>query len=272
MVRRSINFALLVALILGEVAFHKPFLAAQKEKTFTAEQVIESVIALYGNGGGRAVLEQIRRNGVERGQLTQIGNDGRTEKADYYWRFIRGASSDKDKFRLDQKSPQLEYALVHNGGQTWGVMKGSSFTPRQDAADNFLAPHRHGLDALLRYKENGSTIALAGREKHKGLDLYVMDLTDKEKRRTRYYVSATTARVLWLEYEEPGPDAANPIKYMTKFFDYRVAQGTLVPKRTLTFEGGKQIQEKTVKTITYGVKMDDSLFQNPDAPTPSATP
>jgi hypothetical protein len=272
--RRSIRLPLLIAVILGGVTSYNTILAAQdkQDKPVTAEQVVEWTIAIYGGGAGRVALTQIRRNGIERGELTLIGRDGRTEKADYSWRFIRGENSDKDKFRLDQKSPTLEYALVHSGGRTWGIINGASFTPRQDAMDNFLTQERHGLDTLLRYKENGSTIAYVGREKPKGLDLYVVDVTDKEKHRTRFYVSARTLRVLWLEYEAPGPDAATPVKYLRKFSDYNYAQGTLVPKRTVTFEDGKQIQEKKVKTITYGVKMEDSLFQNPEAQTSSVTP
>ena len=43
----------------------------------TAEQVAETVILIYGGGGGRSVLDQIRRNGVERGKLTRTASDGR---------------------------------------------------------------------------------------------------------------------------------------------------------------------------------------------------
>jgi hypothetical protein len=59
---------------------------------------------------------------------------------------------------------------------------------------------------------------------------------------------------------------------LTKFADYRYAQGTLVPYRTLTFEDGKQTQEMRIMTITYGVKMEDALFQNPDVQASSVTP
>ncbi|MDX6613154.1 MAG: hypothetical protein QOD75_2340 [Blastocatellia bacterium] len=250
----------------------KPLDRTPASGAVTAEQVVESVIAIYGFGGGRAVLNQVRRNGVERGEITRMGSDGRTETAEYSFRFIRGENADKDKFRVDQKSPTLEYALVFNGGQTWGVMNGASFVPRQEATKGFLAQQRRGLDALLRYKENGSTIAMVNREKQKGLDLFVVDLTDKDKLRTRYFVSAKSLRVLWLEYDEPGADANTPVKIMVKFSDYRYAQNTLSPKHTVTLEDGKQTQEITVKTITYGVKLEDSLFKNPDAQASSTTP
>ncbi|MEP6707613.1 MAG: hypothetical protein ABJC05_08840 [Pyrinomonadaceae bacterium] len=258
-----------IALILVGVALYGSPVAAGQEKTFTPEQIAESVITIYG---GRPALLQIRRNGLERGKATAIRDDGRTEESRYERRFVRGESFDKDKIRLDQKSPTLEYALIYNGGHTWGIINGAAFTPRQEATESFLSAQRHGLDALLRYKENGSTLALSNREKQKGLDLYVLDLTDKEKHKTRFYISAKSAHVLWLEYEEPGQDPTRPVKYLTKFADYRYAQGTLVPYRTLSFEDGKQTQEMRIMTITYGVKMEDALFQNPDVQTSSVTP
>jgi hypothetical protein len=224
---------------------------------FTAEQITEGVILAYGTRPG---LEQIRRNGVERGRLTRVGADGRTEEASYERRFIRGASADKDKVRLDQKLPTIEYSLVYGDGRLWGLINGSAFTPREDATVDFQSQLWHGLDALLRYKENGSTLSLGGKDKHQGVDLYIIDLTDKDKRRTRYYISARSLRVIYLEYEE----GSTPVKYMRRFYDYRSAQGTLVPFLSRFFEDGKQTQETRIMTVTYGIKMEDSLFQNPD--------
>jgi hypothetical protein len=236
-------------------------------KNPTADQIAESVVFIYGR---REFLQQIRRNGVERGRFTHIADDGRTEETTYERRFVRGENSVKDKIRIDQKMPTMSFSLIYDDGRTWGVINGSAFTPRQEATASFLSEQWHGLDALLRYKENGSTVALISREKQKGLDLYVLDLTDKEKRVTRYYISAKTLRVLWLEYEQPPTDGAKPIKYMKKYADYRYAQGTLVPYNTRTFENDKQTQEQHILTVTFGVKMDDALFQNPETQTTTA--
>jgi hypothetical protein len=244
----------------------KKVAAPKSGAEFTADQITEGVILAYGSRPG---LEQIRRNGVERGRLTRIAADGRTEEASYERRFIRGASADKDKVRLDQKLPTIEYSLVYGDGRLWGLINGSAFTPREDATIEFQSLLWHGIDALLRYKENGSALALSGKEKHQGVEYYVIDLTDKEKRRTRYYVSTKLLRVMWLEYEE-APAGGTPIKYMRRFYDYRTAQGTLVPYRTVFFEDGRQTQETRVMTVTYGIKMEDSLFQNPDAPQPTS--
>ncbi|HEX9424072.1 MAG TPA: hypothetical protein VF899_12580 [Pyrinomonadaceae bacterium] len=235
----------------------------KNQKNFSAEQIVESAIFLYGS---RPVLAQIRRNGIERGRICRPTCDmGKTEEAVYERRFVRGESMDKDKIRLDQKMPTLEYSLIYGSGRLWGIINGAAFTPRQDATDTFLAQHRHSLDTLLRYKENGSTLNLIGKQKQKGIDLYVLDVVDKDKQSTRYYISAKTLHVLWLEYEEPAPGGSAPMKYSRKFMDYRLAQGTLVPYRSVLLEDGKQIQETRTLNVTYGIKLDDSLFKSPEA-------
>ena len=75
----------------------------------------------------------------------------------------------------------------------------------------------------MRYKENGSTLELAGHEKLMGVDYFFIDVTDKAGRKTRFYVSSKTYRVMMLEYEEDG------VKYRRRFYNYNYAQGTLVP-------------------------------------------
>jgi hypothetical protein len=261
--RRFINLALILALLASAFALPAQVRAAQDSKNYTAEQIAETVILVFGS---RERLEQIRRNGLENGKLTRIADDGRTEEATYQRRFIRGADSSKDRIRLDQKTPNLEYSLIYGDGKTWGLLNGAFFTPRFDTATEFLSSAWHSLDALLRYKENGSTLALLGKDKQKGIDFYTLEVTDKEKRKTRYAVSAKLFRVLWLEYEAPATEGGTPVKYKRQFFDYKYAQNTLVPYRSVLFEDGRQTQEARVLTITYGLRLEDSLFQNPEAP------
>lgn len=210
------------------------------------------------------MLDHIRRYGEEHGKITRYTTEGTAEEANYERRFVRGESLEKDKIRLDQKLPTMEYSLIYGDGKLWGLINGTTFTPRQDAVANFFAQHIHSIDSLLRYKECGSTITLVGKEQQKGLQLYVLDLVDKENRKTRYYVSARTLRVLWLEYEE-AVSGGTPVKYTRKFLDYRAVQQTLVPYRILLLEDGRQSQETRVLNVTYGVKVDDAIFKSPAA-------
>ncbi len=288
MFRRIINLALSLVLLTGVVALsclsqaqaqtpaptpipaptpEKPEKQSKQQQP-TAEAVAETVIYVNGTREGMA---QVRRTGNERGRITRINVEGNPEEVAYDRRFIRGENMEKDRIRLEQKMPTAEYALIFSGGQTWGIINEAIFTPRQDTAQEFLARQWHGLDALLRYKENGSTVAYIGKEKQMGVDLHVVDLTDKEKRRTRFYISAKTARVLSLEYEEASGGGGKPVKLQRKFYDYRLAQGTFVPFRTVLYRDGKQAEETRIMTITYGSKVDESLFVNPNAPATTTT-
>ena len=218
------------------------------------------MILIYGT---RPALDQIRRNGVERGRITRYNAEGNAEETSYERRFVRGENLEKDKIRLDQKLPTMEYSLIFGEGKLWGFINGAAFTPRQDATANFISQHHHSIDSLLRYKECGSTLTLVGKEQQKGLDLFVVDLTDKEKRKTRYYISARSLRILWLEYEEGDPGGV-PVKFTRKFLDYRARPADTGPYRVVLLEDGRQSQETRVLTITYGVKISDSIFKSPE--------
>jgi hypothetical protein len=262
LIRRFIVFLVLCVFLLSQALTVTARVVPSDDKTYTVEQIVESVILVYGS---RAALEHIRRNGVERGKITRITAQGTAEEANYERRFVRGENLDKDKIRLDQKLPSMEYSLIYGDGKLWGIINGAMFTPRQDAAASFLSQHLHSIDSLLRYKECGSTLTLVGKEQQKGLELYVIDLVDKEKRKTRYYISARTLRVLWLDYEDAPTAGGTPVKYTRRFLDYRAVQQTLVPYHVVLIEDGKQTQETYILTITYGAKLDESIFKNPEA-------
>jgi len=245
---------------------------AKVDKTATpsAENIAELVLAVTArSAAARDVLKQIRRNGVEYGHITRLTSEGRTEEVTYEQRFVHGETAAKDKIRIDQKTPANEYALVYNEGHIYGIINGTMFTPLDETTASFVARTRHGLDTLLRYKENGSTVTYVNKDKQKNIDLYIIDLTDKDKQTTRYFVSAKTYHVLALEYEETPPGADKPIKYRRTFHDYRYVQNTLVPYRTVLYADDKQIEEARVLTVTYGIRMDDTYFQNPQAATAS---
>lgn len=264
---RLLTFAICLSILSSSLVTR-----ADDPKALTAEQITEGVIALAGNGLGRISLNQIRRNGVERGRLTRILNDGRSEEARYELRFVRGDKSEKDKVRLDNKTPQAEYSLIYGEGRIFGIINGSPFIPRAETSADFISQQAHSIDALLRYKENESKVSSAGKDKHQGVDVYVIDLVDKPSRKTRYFISAKSFRVLWLEYEETPPGGSQAVKYTKRFYDYRIAQGTQVPYRTVLLEDGRQVLETRILTITYGVRMEDSVFQNPEAASSTGNP
>lgn len=221
----------------------------------TAEQVADSSIIIYGFPTGRALLNQIRKTTFERGRSVSTDAQGKSETTSYQRWVIRAESLDKEKIRVDLDSPTSRYSLVYSGDRVFGIDNNTMFSPRQDVSRAFTDSIFHGLEALLRYKENDSKLELAGREKILGVEYYMLDVTDKQDRKTRFFVSVKSFRVMQLSYEEGG------IKYVRKFYDHNYAQGTLVPSRTVLTANGKTVEETTIGTITYGQKVDEELFR-----------
>ncbi len=220
----------------------------------SAEQVAETTIVIYGFGGGRQVLDQIRRTTFERGRLRTRNAAGSMDNSNYQRWIIRGENSTKDKIRWEQELPAARYSMMHVDDRIFGVFNDSVFTPQDAAVRSFEHTMFRGIDALLRYKENEAAIELIGKEKQLGVEYFVVDVKDKKDRKTRFYVSVRTFRVMQLEYEELG------VKYKRKFYDYRIAQGTLVPFRTVLWADDREVEETTVGTITFGQKVDEGMF------------
>jgi hypothetical protein len=221
----------------------------------TAEQIAESVIFIYGGGLGRINLDQIRKSTVERGKLTTIDAKGKSEQANYEYLVMRGENLEKERVRLVKEFPNAKFSLIYNGDKVFGIYNNAVFAPREDAAKELQNRIWHGLEALLRYKENGSTLALAGREKILGVEFHLLDVTDKQNRQTRFYISQKTFRVMALEYTE------DAVKYKRKFYDYNYAQGTLVPYRTVLWADDKKVEEMDIQTISFGQKVEDYMFE-----------
>lgn len=224
-------------------------------KNPTAEQIAESTVFVYGGLGGREYLKQIRKTTIERGKVSTINAEGKTEQANYERLILRGDSLDKERIRFDQEFPSGKFALVYNNDKVFGVFNDSVFAPREEVSKSFQSQVWHGLEALLRYKENGSTLTLNGRDKLMGVDFHILDVTDKQKRTTRFYISSKTFRVMMLEYTQ------DDVKFRRRFYDYNYQQGTLVPFRTVLWANDKQIEETDVQTISFGQKVEEDIFK-----------
>ena len=224
-------------------------------KPVTAEQIVETAIAIYGFGGGRNLLNQIRKTTIEKGKSKLTAADGHVDPVNYERWIIRADTLDKERIRLDQEFPNARYSLIRADAKIFGIYNDSVFTPRDDASKTFENQTFRGIEALLRYKEDGATLELAGHDKIMGVDLYFIDETDKAGRKTRYYVSSRTYRVMMLEYEDGG------VKYRRKFYNYNYAQGTLVPYRSVLWADNKIVEESEISTITFGQKVDEELFK-----------
>ncbi len=223
--------------------------------TATADQIAESAILIYGGLLGRQNLNQIRKTTFERGKTTYTDANGRKNVASYERFIVRGETMAAEKVRLDQTFSDARYSLVFNADKIYGLYNETVFTPREDASKAFQDQIWHSIESLLRYKENESKLELGKREKLLGVDFYVVDLTDKQGRKTRYFISVKRLRVMMLEYESEG------VKFQRRFYDYNYAQGTLVPYRTVLIANDREIEETDIGTVTFGQKIEETLFQ-----------
>ena len=227
---------------------------APKDQQLTAEQVAESVIVVYAFPVGRPKLNQIRKTEIEKGKLLITGADGLITNANYQRWAMRPEAGGIAKIRFEQELPTATYSMVSSGDKIFGIYNESIFQPRDEATLSFQNRNVHSIEALLWYKENESKVELAGRDKILGVEYYLLDLTDKQGNKTRFYVSAKFFRVMMLDYEIGG------IKETRKFRDYRYAQGVLVPFYSELRVGDKLIEEVQVGTVTFGQKVDETLF------------
>ena len=228
---------------------------AAAPETIKPEDIAEGVLLVYGGLMGRKNLDQIRKTAFERGKITTYNAAGKADNYTYERFVIRGATLDKDKVRMDQTVAGSKYGLVYNGEKLSLVFNDSVFAPREDVAISFMSRMFNGMEALLRYKENESKLEYAGRDKQMGVEFYLVDVTDKDNRKTRFYVSVRQLRIMMLEYEQGG------VKYRRRFYNHDVAQGTLVAFRSVLWADDKIVEEAEILTITYGQKVDETIFQ-----------
>lgn len=219
-------------------------------------QVAESVIFVYSFSRGRDGLDQIRKTWVEYGTIELKNQAQKTRKADYVLRILRGDSLDNAKIRMDQQFPDAEYALIYDGSKIFGLLANNvtKFEPEDDAAAAFSNRLFYGLEALLRFKENGSRVVFDREDRVMGVDYAVLKVTTKGQQEIFFYVSKKSLRVMMLEYE------LRDVVYRRKFYNYNYAQNTLFPYRTVLWADGKEIEVQETWTVTFGQEFGDEYF------------
>jgi hypothetical protein len=135
-------------------------------------------------------------------------------------------------------------------------------SPEAEAA--FRAQLVHDFTTLLRYKEDGSKLELRDAETVVGVQTNVIDLTNPNGEKTRFWISAKTFRIVHLEYELKIAEGQPATKYRISYFytPYRVIQNTLVPSRRVMTQDGKFVQEINLSNIIYSAKLDPEIFQH----------
>ena len=235
-----------------------------------AELLVETTILAYG---GRGPLQKARATIEEQGTI-RLATDQGDISGKYRMRTIRKEKSWQDLLRTDlelslpesaQKSgapSSVKYVIAYNGASVWAAQNNQYVSPRTEAEAAFRAQLVHEFPALLRYKEDGSKLELVGPDNVVGLDTNVVELTNPDGQKTRFWISTKTYHILHLEFDLKVGESPTPGKFRVSYYGFRAIQNTLVPGRRKMEQNGKFVQEITITSFSYGPKLEPEVFQH----------
>ncbi|NBO64747.1 MAG: hypothetical protein EBU88_07875 [Acidobacteria bacterium] len=232
--------------------------AARQEKPRTVEEIVERALLAYG---GRPAIYAVQRNGVIRANIKLIGADG-VREGRMISRFIRKPKLGEDLVTIELDLPELKYTITSDGKDLWSTENGLPHKPSEQEIRGFRGSHEHYYEALLRYKENESTIEYTGSNKIGTLDLDKIRLTSKQGVVTTYEISRRTGRILYVNYDEQADQASPVVRYRLYFKDFRVIQNTVIPYEIQVFQNGKLIEERKIVEAVFNVQMEEKIFKS----------
>ena len=115
--------------------------------------------------------------------------------------------------------------------------------------------------AFIGYKERGTKIVLAGKEKVADKDAYVLSVTPASGPASRVWIDAESYLPVKTSTTVDTPETG-PLEQITEFSDFRDVDGVKVPFK-LTATSAVQSYTVTVKSIEHNVTIDPALFVKP---------
>lgn len=239
-------------------------ISAGAQKKPKPEDIVERSIIFYGT---RAALYGVQRNGTLHALIKFFTPDG-VREGKSVTKFIRKEKLAEDLLMIDLELPGTRYVIGFDGQETWTIQDGEIQKPTQEAVEAFRSAHEHSYEALLRYKENGSTLEYVGTNKLGTLEMYIIDLISPSGARTRYEISSRTGRIIYANYEDT---KSTPVKYRLYFKDFKPVQNTLVPHEIQVFQDGKLIEERKLIESVFNVQLEEKAFKAENVSKPPDT-
>jgi hypothetical protein len=126
------------------------------------------------------------------------------------------------------------------------------------------AKGRSEIDSpLLDYRARGRAVALDGREKADGGEVYHLRITERGQV-THYYLDATT--FLEKKIMSRISDGQNTAQVELRFSDFRGVQGRMVPFTIQQIVDGKAVAQTKLDSVEFNIPIDDAMFKMPGAP------
>lgn len=147
-------------------------------------------------------------------------------------------------------------------GTTLWMARGSM--PPQEAPGPQAAYARQDAEfdsVFVDYKEKGTAIALAGKEKRDGVEVFHLKVTKKGGPPQDYYLDASTGleRVVAVTINPGG----TPTTIATELGDYRDVDGRMVPFTIRQRVNGTVSASTTIDKVEFNVPVEESSFRMP---------
>ncbi len=167
-----------------------------------------------------------------------------------------------DKFRVDATFAGQQNVQAYNGGSAWVKdPAGVSAAPPAMRSDFAATVRRDTFPLLIAASEGKLAVRPLPEEGKDGLTFKVIEISGEGLMPVRLYIDQNN-RIVRQVYTTPGPDG-RPSQAEEVFSDYRRVNGIEVPFKASVLRDGRLILDRTLKSVTFNVPVDASLFQQP---------
>ena len=167
-----------------------------------------------------------------------------------------------DKFRVDANFAGQQSVQAYNSGTAWVKdPAGVSAAPPAMRNDFAATVRRDTFPLLIAAAEGQLMVRLLPEEGKDGSVLRVVEVSGNGLDPVRLYIDRDY-RIVRQTYTTPGPDG-QPSQAEEQYSDYRKVSGIDVPFKAAVLRNGRQILERTLKSVTFNTAVDPTLFQQP---------
>jgi outer membrane lipoprotein-sorting protein len=195
------------------------------------------------------------------GKMTQQGLD---------FQITQYQKKKPEQTRQEIEVQGMSIIMVVDGETGWTINPMTGSTEAQDLpADAIKSLEKEGRgdptvswdNPFLNWKENGTSIELAGMEDNDGASAYNLKVTFEDKYVINYFVDAKS--FLLLKSKSTEAAQGQTFDREIKFSDFRDIDGILVPVKIEVMINGQVGQVFTMDKCEFNVPIDDSIFKKP---------
>ena len=232
--------------------------APPQAQTPTAEEVIEKHLAAMG---GRAALAKLETR-IATGSIA-VSAQG-MELAGAVELYIKAPNKARSYMRLDLSQVGGTEMIIDQRCDGKTAFVSNSLQGDREVTGNQLQNMLNGSypTPLLKYKEAGTKVEFAGKDKVGMRDVFVLQYTPKAGSSSRHHFDAETYLLLRTVMKVDSPESGGEIEQTSDLSDYRESGGVKTP---FTMQIVSPAQTITIRLdkIEHNKPIDESMFARP---------